>query len=239
MQKSKLLITGANGLIGNILWNGLADEYDLYGVDIKAGGEERITVVDIASFPELEESFKSISPRYLIHLAADPRPDAAWESILKNNITGTRNVYEAARAVGVERVVFASSNHVGDGYEQDLPESGKVTVQDPPRPLNYYGAAKLFGEGLARMYYDCYELESICLRIGAVRQSDLPKGERVKKLWLSHRDLLQLFRKSLQAEVGFGVYFGISDNRQAFLDIGNAIQELGYQPQDDSARIQV
>ena len=237
MQKPKLLITGANGLIGNILWKGLADSYDLYGVDLKAGDEERITLADISSFPEIEARLKSVVPRYLIHLAADPHPDAGWESILKNNIIGTRNVYAAARAAGVKRVVFASSNHVVDGYEQDLPPSGKVTVQDPPRPLNYYGAGKLFGEGLARMYYDRYQLESICLRIGSVRQSDLPKGDREKKLWLSHRDLLQLFRKSLQAELGFGVYFGISDNRQAFLDIRNAIEELGYQPQDDSYSI--
>jgi NAD+ dependent glucose-6-phosphate dehydrogenase len=237
MEKPKLLITGANGLIGKILWKALADDYDLYGVDLKAGGEERIMVADIASFPEIEGIIKSVAPRYVIHLAADPHPDANWESILKNNIVGTRNVYAVARAAGVKRVVFASSNHVVDGYEQDLPESGKVTIQDPPRPLNYYGAGKLFGEGLARMFYDRYQLESICLRIGSVRQSDLPKSEREKKLWLSHRDLVQLFRKSLQAEVGFGVYFGISDNRQAFLDIRNAIEELGYQPQDDSASI--
>jgi NAD+ dependent glucose-6-phosphate dehydrogenase len=239
MQKPKLLITGANGLIGKILWKGLADTYDLYGVDFKAGGEKRIMVADIASFPQIEGAIQSIAPRYVIHLAADPHPNAAWESILKNNIIGTRNVFAAAQSAGVKRVVFASSNHVVDGYEQDLPASGKVTIQDPPRPLTYYGAGKLFGEGLARMFYDRYQLESICLRIGSVRQSDLPKSEREKKLWLSHRDLVQLFRKSLQAEVGFGVYFGVSDNRQAFLDIHNAIEELGYQPQDDSASIHV
>jgi NAD+ dependent glucose-6-phosphate dehydrogenase len=239
MEKPKLLITGASGLIGNILWKGLADTYDLYGVDLKAGGKERITIADIASFPEIEGAIQSIAPRYVIHLAADPHPDAAWESILKTNIIGTRNVYAAARVAGVKRVVFASSNHVVDGYEQDLPPRGKVTIQDPPRPLNYYGAGKLFGEGLARMFYDRYRLESICLRIGSVRQSDRPKSEREKKLWLSHRDLVQLFRKSLQAELGFGVYFGISDNRQAFLEIRNAIEELNYQPQDDSAHLQV
>ncbi len=44
----------------------------------------------------------------VIHLAADPRPDAPWESLLRNNIQGTVNICEAALAAGCrpERAAF-------------------------------------------------------------------------------------------------------------------------------------
>jgi nucleoside-diphosphate-sugar epimerase len=178
---------------------------------------------------------RSVAPRYVIHLAADPSPRAGWASILKNNLIGTHNVYEAARTAGVKRVVFASSNHVVAGYEQDLKEGEKITPQYPPKPSSDYGASKVFGEALARVFYERFQLESICLRIGSVSGDDRPaKAEREKRIWISHRDLLQLFTRSLETEVAFGIYFGISNNRQTYLDIRNAIEELGYRPFDDS-----
>jgi nucleoside-diphosphate-sugar epimerase len=235
MEKPRLLITGANGLIGNILWDGLAVAYDLYGVDMETGEDKRIAVADISNFEEIEAVMQAVAPRFVIHLAADPSPDAGWESVLKNNVIATRNVYEAARKAAVKRVVFASSNHAVAGYEQSLPESGKVTPQDPPKPISYYGASKVFGEAIAHMFYELYRLDSICLRIGSVRKDDLPAERgRERQIWISHRDLVQLFRKSLEASVAFGIYFGVSGNRRTYLDIGNAVQELGYRPQDDS-----
>jgi nucleoside-diphosphate-sugar epimerase len=235
MDKPKLLITGANGLIGNILWEGLADVYDLTGVDVDGGDDERISAADLSNYAEIEAVMQSTSPQYVIHLAADPWPDAGWESILKNNIVATRNIYESARVAGVKRVVFASSNHAVAGYEQQLPPGGKVTPQDPPRPVSYYGVSKAFGEAIAHMFFQSHQLESICLRIGSVREEDRPaEKQREKELWISHRDLVQLFQRSLEARVRFGIYFGISNNREAYLDIGSAIDELGYKPQDDS-----
>jgi hypothetical protein len=41
--------------------------------------------------------------------------------------------------------------------------------------------------------------------------------------------------KSLSTEVTFGIYYGISDNKDAFWDISNARADLGYQPVDDGA----
>ena len=237
MKKPKVLITGAKGLIGGILWEGLADSFDLFGVDLKNGGDKRIAVADISALQEIESVVRAISPQYVIHLAANPSPTAEWESILKNNIIGTRNVYEAARTSGVKRVVYASSNHAVAGYEQILSGGEKVTPQEPPKPVSYYGASKVFGEGLANMYYQRYQLESICLRIGSVRKEDKPaESQRERRIWISHRDLVQLFRKSLETEVRFGIYFGVSGNSNTYLDISSAIEELGYRPQDDSSQ---
>ena len=46
---------------------------------------------------------------------------------------------------------------------------------------------------------------------------------------------MQLMKKSLLAEVKFAIYYGVSNNRKRFLDISNAMAEIGYQPEDDAS----
>jgi len=57
------------------------------------------------------------------------------------------------------------------------------------------------------------------------------------RTWLSHRDLVQLFRKSIDADVNYGIYYGVSDDAGRFWDIANAQSDLGYTPVDDSSKI--
>jgi nucleoside-diphosphate-sugar epimerase len=243
MKKTKLLITGSSGRIGSILMKGLADSFELYGVDIAAIPGEKIFKADLSDYEQIDEVIRCITPLpVVIHLAGDPRVSADWISVLKKNIIATRNVYETAKKYGVKRVVFASSNHVTGAYEgfppklhmQEDPEI--VTVHHPLRPDSDYGTSKIFGEAVARQYYERYGISSICLRIGAVLAKDEPtSGERIRRIWLSHKDLLQLINKSISADMGFGVYYGVSNNKGKFWDISNAIEELGYYPQDDAS----
>jgi hypothetical protein len=80
-------------------------------------------------------------------------------------------------------------------------------------------------------------VQAICLRIGAVLKNDDPTGNHQNRLlWLSYRDLVQLVEKNLTADVGFGIYYGISENKGAVWDVANARHELGYDPRDDSSR---
>jgi uronate dehydrogenase len=99
-----------------------------------------------------------------------------------------------------ERVIFASSNHVTGAYEGIPPSLHSqvspllITTQHPIRPDGYYGVSKVFGEAIARMYYELHGLESVCLRIGWVLKDDDPtKNEQARRTWLSHRDLVQLW----------------------------------------------
>ena len=114
-----------------------------------------------------------------------------------------------------------------------------IHVDMPPRPDSYYGISKLAGEGIASYYYDYFGIESVCLRIGTVLKDDDPtKDLRHRSTWLSHRDLLDLMRKSLTARgrfPGFGIYYGVSNNHDRFWDIQNAMDELGYEPKDDAS----
>ncbi len=56
------------------------------------------------------------------------------------------------------------------------------------------------------------------------------------KIWLSHRDLVQLVRKSIISNVKFGIYYAISNNRGRFYDIASTEKAIGYKPQDDAFR---
>jgi nucleoside-diphosphate-sugar epimerase len=243
MKKTKLLITGSSGRIGSILMKGLADSFELYGVDTAAIPGEKIFKADLSNYEQIDAVIRFITPiPVVIHLAGEPRVNADWISVLKKNIIATRNIYETAKKHEVNRVVFASSNHATGAYEgfpptlhlQEDPEI--ITVHHPLRPDSDYGTSKIFGEAVARQYYECYGISSICLRIGTVLAKDEPtSGERIRRTWLSHKDLIQLIKKSITADIGFGIYYGVSNNKGRFWDISNAVEELGYYPMDDAS----
>lgn len=246
MVRPNLLITGVSGLIGNILLNALRDSYEIYGLDKKPTEScPNFFNTDITDFEAVKVVFQNLSDlRFVVHLAGDPREDADWETVWKDNIHGTWNVYAAAQEHGnVRRIVFASSNHVTGAYEWDwlnMRDAGeKLTATDLIRPNGPYGISKQTGEAIARYYYDRYGLESVCLRIGTVNPDPgLPTIERHLGSWLSHDDLVTLVKRALDADEdfpGFGIYYGVSDNRHRFWDLSDATMELGYQPNDNAS----
>jgi nucleoside-diphosphate-sugar epimerase len=245
MGKERLLITGSSGVIGSVLRKGLSGDFDIYGVDLKPAPHDRSFGADTSRFDQVMEAFRWADPvRLIVHLAGDPRVDAEWETVLTGHIIGTRNVYEAARQSGAGRIVLASSNHVTGAYEGFPPRLHEsknrrlIAARDPVRPDSDYGSGKVFGEAVARQYHEWFGIESVCLRIGTVRADDDPTGsERTKATWLSHRDLIQLARKSLLSKVKFGIYYGVSNNRNRIWDISDAGEEIGYFPEDDAARL--
>jgi len=245
MSKNKLLITGINGRIGRLIREPLERSYQVWGCDLAGRFSERVMQVDMSWEDEMLGLFKRSGPFPLvIHLAADPRVDAPWDDVLRHNIIGTRHLYHAAQQSGTKRIVFASSNHATGAYEGFPPQlhlkrdPHMISPADPIQPDSDYGVSKAFGETLARYYYERWDMDSICLRIGSVLEDDDPtKDPRTMKTWLSHRDLVQLVRKSLLADVGYGVYYGVSDNPGRFWDLSSARQELDYQPQDNAAEV--
>jgi nucleoside-diphosphate-sugar epimerase len=239
----KVLITGCNGLVGQILWHGLADSFMLFGLDRQPSrGASEIFQADITQPEQVDAVFAQVPDlACVVHLAGAASPDAPWEAAFHVNIGGTKNVYAAAQAHAVRRVVFASSNHATGAYE-GFPASlhtrkvtRLITTDDLVRPDGFYGVSKIAGEAIARMYFELYGLRSVCLRIGSVTADDDPtKAPRLRSTWLSHRDLVQLVMRSLLADVDFGIYYGVSNNTGRFWDISDAERELGYHPEDNA-----
>ena len=249
MGKPRLLITGANGLIGQTLIPDLADDFDVCGLDIlPSPAHASIRQADIRDVDQVKAVFDEFSlVTYVLHLAAISSADADWQSVLMSNIHGTWNVFSVAYRNKVKRVVFASSNHATGYYEAVPPTLNRkrkvptISVNDPIRPDGPYGISKVAGEAIARYFYDRHELEAICLRIGSVLEDDDPTGQdRHRSTWLSHQDMLHLTRRALLADKefpGFGTYYGVSRNSRRFWDISNAETELGFRPKDDASAL--
>jgi len=183
----------------------------------------------------------------VVHLAARTGESESFDEILRANVIGTYNVFEAARRAGVGRVIFASSGATVSAWERDAPwsaliagrygEAGpfaKMTHETPTRPAGLYGASKIWGEALARHYADTHGLSAICVRIGRVKAEDRPMATRDYAVWCSQRDIVRMIELCITAPptLRFDVFFAVSDNRWGYRDLEHARAVLGFEPRD-------
>jgi nucleoside-diphosphate-sugar epimerase len=236
-----ILLTGAAGRIGTAFRQALGQRYRFRLADLKTddltttpGAGHHIVTMDVADAAACARACQGIDT--VIHLAADPSPEAPWDSsLLPNNIRGTVNVFRAASEAGCRRVIFASSVHAIGGYPIGEPLSDDVA----PRPRNLYGASKAFGEAVASTYA-ASGLSGIAIRIGAYdapwfHERGTPRDAMV---YVSARDLNQLLMRSVETpDIPYAVVAGISDNRRKRFDLVHTRELLGYAPQDDGFQV--
>jgi len=230
----RVLLTGASGKIASCLRPGLRDELeelrltDRRPPEEPPTGAETFVPADLTDRDAVERAMAGVEA--VVHLGAAPG-ELAFDELLGPNVVGAFNVFEAARRTGVRRVVFASSNHATGFY----PVGERLGGVEPVRPDGLYGVSKVFGEALARMYFDRFGLEAICLRIGAFGERPRRPGHLAE--WLSHGDAVRLVRACLSApDIGFLVVYGVSANTRSWWNIGDAAARLGYEPQDNAER---
>jgi NAD+ dependent glucose-6-phosphate dehydrogenase len=239
-----VLLTGASGRVGQAILDGIGDDYDWRLLDREPPTEEsehEFVVADVTDRDAVRDAMDGVGA--VVHLAGDPRPEAPWDSVLRNNIDGTQNVLDAAVDAGVEMVAFASSNHAvahfeterkPDLYRED--DDFRLTGEELPRPGNLYGVSKASGEVLGRYYHDEHDLSFVAVRIGNLTENHPPIDyERGQAMWLSHRDCAHLFDRCLRADYGYEIVYGISDNDRKYYSLERAREVLGYDPQDNSA----
>ena len=141
----RVLITGAAGGIGRMIRPLLRGVYpsirlsDIVDIEPEAG--EEFVKADLADLARLERICAGVDG--VIHLGASSVEDQ-WEPVLSNNIVGCYNLFEAARRQGVQRIVFATTNHVVGFYRRQRTIDHTVM----PRPDSRYGVSKAFGEAL-------------------------------------------------------------------------------------------
>lgn len=226
-----VLLTGAAGGLGTLMRDLLPSYgYELRLLDLRpVEGEPDAITADLSDRAALREAVRGVDA--IIHLAGISL-EASFDKILKSNIEGTYNLYEAAREEGVPRIVFASSNHAV-GYTP-RPQAGDplIPIDTPHRPDTFYGLSKSFGEDLAQLYWDKHGLETVSVRIGSCFAE--PSSVRMLSVWMSPADGARLFHAALTAEdVQHTVVYGSSANTRLWWDLSTA-RALGYEPQDDS-----
>ena len=74
------------------------------------------------------------------------------------------------------------------------------------------------------------------VRIGTLNAEGKPINHRQFATLISHSDLVQLFRKCIEAPLTlkYGIYYGVSNNTWRFWDIKNSESDISYNPQDNA-----
>jgi uronate dehydrogenase len=231
MPINKIALSGAGGQIGRFLRPALLAK----GIKLRSSGgrkplekvdhNEEICFGDLRDAANVDALMNGVD--LLIHMAATsverPLPE-----VIENNLVGLHAVYEGARRHGVKRIVFASSNHSIGMH----PVTEKLDIKCEFRPDGFYGLSKMWGEGLARLYWDKHGIESVCVRIGSAL--DKPKEFRHLSTWFGNEDLLRFIMCCITVpKVGFVVAWGVSNNTRNYWTPAGC-EQLGYRPEQNA-----
>jgi nucleoside-diphosphate-sugar epimerase len=247
MPKPIVLVTGLSGLIGSALRRQLDHAvYEVRGLTRRPVPGVTSHQADIGDLAAIEPAFAGVD--VVVHLAAAVG-SPPFETVIRDNVVGTYNVFEASRRAGVRRVVFASSGAVVSGCEGEPAFAALVagryaevtsvpvlTHESPLHPSGLYGASKVWGEALGRHYADAHGLSVICVRIGRVTRADRPELPREFTVWCSQRDIARFLERSIAAppSVRFDTFFAVSNNRWGYRDLAHAREVLGWEPLDSA-----
>ena len=236
-----VLITGAGGNIGSKLRAHFSElGWTLRLLDVDTRGDAAIEAVDLSEWNDAWVArFAGVDS--VFHLAGNPSPATPWHSAQRLNIDLTANVYEAAAAHRVRRVIFASSNWVMAGHRWS---EGALTTDMEPYPVNPYGVSKLVGERMGHALHHRRDVSVICFRIGYLQRGDNLPGSHMgwstwgQAMWLSNRDLCQAMERAVLADgVGFAVLNLMSDNPGMRWDIETTKRVIGYAPRDGAVPV--
>jgi NAD+ dependent glucose-6-phosphate dehydrogenase len=234
-----VLITGACGNIGRKLRRAWADVYDLVLIDRVADPDD--SEIIRADLEILDDDwithFHGVDT--VVHLAANTDEFAPWDDLIGPNLDLLANVFHAAALAGVERVVFASSNHVMGGRRASDDEP--IGVDTIPMPDGPYAITKLVGERMGRSLGRAFDMTFIALRLGHIQEGpnrpDTLPDLWARQMWLSNADLVRLFDCAVEAEIddrSYVVVNGMSRNHGLRWDLSEAAELLGYMPEDDA-----
>ena len=240
MAQKTFLVTGAMGCIGAWVLKHLVAQgqravaFDLsadrHRLDWVMTSDEQATIIfvqgDLTDTAQVKESFKTHEVTNVVHLAALQVPLCRANPVLGSqvNVTGTVNLFEAAKETGVRHLAYASSIAVyGPASAYPL---GPVAHEAQHAPQTLYGVYKMANEGTARIYWQDHKISSIGLRpytVYGVGRDQGMTSDPTKAMWAA--------MKGDAFEIGFGGVMQfqlVSDVALQFIDAADQMGDGAY-----------
>ena len=210
------MVTGASGKAGRAVVRTLLEhEHDVLAVDVVSPAKSAAPFLfaDLTDFGQTVECLAGAES--VVHLAAIPASGIhTEETTFRTNILSTYNVFEAARLVGLRRVVWASSETIfGLPLEREQPAYAPIDEDHPAYPESSYALSKVLSEELGRQLHRWTGTPYVALRFSNIMEPhdydrfpsywDDPSLRRWN-LWgyVDARDVAESCRLALEADVG-------------------------------------
>ncbi|MEV1131772.1 NAD(P)-dependent oxidoreductase [Agromyces sp. NPDC049794] len=151
----RIIVTGGTGKLGRTVVSTLRDEgHEVWNLDLhgRRGGFIRVELTD---YGQVIDAIAGVDDRHsgvdaIVHLAAIPAPGLESDAAtFRNNMLATYNVFQAARRLGIRRIVYASSETVLGLPFDTPPPYIPVDEEYPARPESTYSLVKHLEEQLA------------------------------------------------------------------------------------------
>jgi nucleoside-diphosphate-sugar epimerase len=216
----RVVVTGASGKAGRAVVRDLVEHHDVLAVDLVPPREELapFLAADLTEFGQTAECLAGAEA--VVHLAAIPASRIRTEeTTFRTNILSTYNVFEAARVLGLARVVWASSETIlGLPFEREQPAYAPIDEDHPPYPESSYALSKLLSEELGRQLNRWTGTPFAALRFSNIMELDdytrFPSFWEDAKLrrwnlwgYVDARDVALSCHLALEAELGSAEHF--------------------------------
>lgn len=232
LSARRVLFTGAAGSIGRMLRPLLAPHV----AELRLADRQPVTVVhpretahvaDLTAAGACDALVTGIDA--IVHFAGFAE-EGGWPTLVPANIIAPIALFEAAVRAGVERIVYATSNHAVGFHERAVRIDDKAEI----RPDTRYGVTKVFMEALASFHADKHGLRGFGIRVG--RCDTEPRDARALSHWVHPEDLAALVRVGLEADYVHEIVYGVSANARSWWDNSRAFA-LGYAPRHSADRL--
>lgn len=211
----KIAVTGGSGKAGRACVAELREHgYDVIDIDIAASRDpdEPALIADLTDLGQTIEVLSAVDA--VVHLAAVPAPNVLSDGeTFRINLMSTYNVFSAAATLGLEKVVWASSETlIGIPFKRRDPEYAPIDEQHPRLPEFHYALSKLAGEVIAGQFNRWHGIPYLGLRISNIMEPhDYQRFQgwqddptiRSWNLWgyVDARDVAQAARLALESEL--------------------------------------
>ena len=214
----RVCVTGASGKAGRAVVADLREHgYDVLATDAVVSGEDRdegMLRADLTDYGQAVEALSQAGAEAVVHLANIPAPGLSTPAVTFNsNITMNFNVFQAAAALRLDRVVWASSETTLGLPFDTPPRYAPVDEDHYPVPTSTYALSKVASETVAGHIAQWSGLPFIALRFSNImapedyqRFAEFQDDPHARKwnLWgyIDQRDVALSCRLALEADAG-------------------------------------